>query len=135
MGKEAIRNKPVSRTAMQRIALKLVDRLASMDMWLDVRIYAGGNMYASDMSSPYDLEAKTKRGTKYFVSRCDDPSIYVEGADPRTISMTFEGPLYEWLNYAAGGQDWLYGISNEYLAPYGLYFDMVNAFTMSACRI
>lgn len=111
------------------LANELLDYLIKNKLWSDSRIYFDGICYATDKPDDRVCHVHEKHD-----------GVYVFDADPRKyfeyngdyLSMSFEGPLYEVLNYQAG----TYGDSimeelNELFKKYGLYYELGNAWNMS----
>lgn len=120
---------------MRRVAIRLIDRLASEGLWSDASIYVRNDRYASERPSATAEPIRTRRKSEYYVEHGVDVLKIAERADPKTLTIVFEGPLYERLNHAPDGPDFLYGLSERYLHDYGLYLDMLNPFTAAAYRI
>lgn len=104
------------------------------DLWIDNIIYFDGKAWSSSKEwgnikgkyiapNLYEYEAKEPRD--YF--------DYVR--EPNILSMSFEGSLYNMLN--AYIQGW-YKLEKEFAAlfeKYGLYYEMGNAWNLSAYEI
>lgn len=119
--------------AMRAEAIGIMDYLNRLDLWDNVQIYAGGYRYASEKTMPGQLPGVAPDGAIYYCSR-EDASISIKNIGPDAMAITFEGPLYDRINYAPDGQDFLYGMSERFMHKHNMYFDMVNAFTIAACR-
>ena len=125
--------KKLTDAAIEKLANEIRQYLIDRDMWEDVRIYFNGKAFATD-----------DRQGHYFYN---DPEhlIVLENEDPRRyteyagdiLTMTFEGPLYEALNYGDdGGNSWE---TEEDLTAlfrkYGLYFELGHTWDLSAYPI
>ncbi len=117
-------------SAMRSVATKLVDYLSEHELFEEVRIYADGELYSSEKTARDQTPSKTPKGNTYYMTPNVDMCEYVETADSKTIAMTFEGPLYDLINYE--DYDFVYKLTQMFVAQYGLYFEMINAFTLAA---
>ena len=117
-------------SAMRSVATKLVDYLSEHELFDEVRIYADGKLYSSEKTTQDQASSKTPKGNTYYMTPNIDMCEYVKTADSKTIAMTFEGPLYDLINYEDYG--FVYKLTQMFVAQYGLYFEMVNTFTLAA---
>ena len=115
----------LTEAAIEKLAKEIRSFLLDRDMWSDTRIYFNGKAFATD----------DRQGHYYY----NDPEhlIVLEDEDPRTyteyagdiLTMTFEGPLYDALNYGPWQvEEQLQAIFRKY----GLYFELGNAWSLSA---
>ena len=122
-----------TKAATEKLAKELRQYLIDRGMWQDARIYFGGKAFSTDDNN----------GNRYY----NDPEhlVVLEDEDPRRyteyagdiLTMTFEGPLYEALNYGDyGGLSWK---TEEDLTAifrkYGLYYEMGHSWDLSAFPI
>lgn len=122
--------KKPTKAQIEKLAKEIRQYLLDREMWSDVRIYFNGKAFATD----------DREGNYYY----NDPVhlVVLEDEDPRTyteyagdiLTMTFEGPLYEALNYGDyGGYQWK---TEEELTAifrkYGLYYELGNAWNLTA---
>ena len=117
-------------SVMRSVATKLVDYLSEHELFDEVRIYADGKLYSSEKTAQDQAPSKTSKGNTYYMTPNVDMCEYVETADSKTIAMTFEGLLYNLINYE--DYDFVYNLTQMFVAQYGLYFEMINAFTLAA---
>jgi len=116
-----------TRANIEKLARELRKFLLDRDMWVDTTIYFNGKAFSTD-----------DRHGRYCYN---DPHnlIVLENEDPRRITeyagdiltMTFEGPLYDALNY--GEPSWR--VEEELRAifkKYGLYYELGNAWNLTA---
>lgn len=115
----------LSKTNLYDLMVEIIEYLVKHDMFFDTSIYVNGKCYSSN--SRHDSVCKNIAGTSVYESDCDDPSRYIEYCNKETITMTFEGPLYEELNYG-NAHDELEKIFNKY----GLYFEQGYAWSLAA---
>lgn len=64
-----------------------------------------------------------------------NPKDYFEYANPETLSMSFEGPLYEVLNAYRSGWTRLEAQFAKLFEKYGMYYEMGYAWSLSAYEI
>ena len=142
MTKRDAEYKKITPKDMRKAATGIIDYLAKQGLWSDdVTIYAGRCRFAPSEreSAAYGLantsECRTRYHIRYFMTKGVDPRNYIESADPKTIAITFEGPLHTRINFSDDGPDFVYGLSEKFLAEYGLYFEQENGYTLVAYRI
>lgn len=121
----------------QRELLTLVDQiidfLLKKDLFEDVIIYAGGKRYLSaDYSSAANTESveyitRNGRDTELYIEDAV-ASEYMEFANDETLSMSFEGPLYDALNY---GDTKVEDALNHIFERHGLYFEYGDAWNLT----
>lgn len=111
----------------EQMALELIRYLQENDMFTDVSLYLNNKRYSSSQHND-DLVEETEYGP-YYITDDVDVSDYVEYFNAHTITMTFEGPLYDALNYAYDNtvSDDISAIA----ASYGLYFEQGNAWNLA----
>ena len=110
---------------------ELIAYLQKHDMWQDVYIYCNGKCWGTS-----DKEMKHFRyGGEPFEYE-DDPHRVTEYAGD-ILTMTFEGPLYEALNYGCEyGDPWkTENDLQEMFKRYGLYYEMGESWNLTACKI
>lgn len=104
---------PFPASAIKDLADEIRAYLKKHGLWQDTRIYFGGVAYDS--------------GTEETLPDMD-PSRYTEYSGD-ILTMTFEGPLYDALNYGP------WKVEEELQAifrKYGLYFEMGESWNLSA---
>ena len=123
--------KPISDKKCEELATEIFEWLVKNEMWVDVRIYFNGKFWGThnpETDEYYYNEHKYYEGIA-------DPRDYFEWVrEPENIlSMSFEGPLYMELN----------GYNNYHLTEqftkifekYGLYWELGNAWNLTACEV
>ena len=117
---------------IEQLATDIFNWLVDHELWQDVYIYFNGICWGT---SNKDLTEFCYDERRYF-SFPDDPKKYFEYVrNPNILSMSFEGPLYHVLNAYVPGWEKL---EAEFLAifeKYGLYFELGNAWNLTACPI
>lgn len=123
-------SKKLTKAAIENLAKEIRQYLLDRDMWIDTRIYFNGKAFSTD----------DRDGHYYYndpdhlvVLEDEDPHTYTEYAGD-ILTMTFEGPLYEALNY--GGYEGYQWKTEEELTDifrkYGLYYELGNAWNLTA---
>ena len=105
--------KKITDAEIKSLADEIKKFLIDREMWSDTRIYFSGMAYDSETEE---------------VLHGLDPNDYTEYAGD-ILTMTFEGPLYDALNYGPWStEEKLQAIFNKY----GLYFEMGHAWDLTA---
>ena len=106
----------------------IVAYLDKNDMLFDVNIYVNKKRYST---SEYNTDAEVKIGSAVmYQSDCEDPSECIEYCNKDALTMTFEGPLYQALNYGNAGEE-----LNKIFEKYGMYYEQGYAWSLSAYDI
>jgi hypothetical protein len=118
------------RNKQGKLAKDIIDWLLKKEIFDDTFIYVNGKRYGT-----YDGEGHYNYGTsswdKVYVEDNKDPKDYFEYAG-KILSMSFEGPLYDLLNY---GFEWNSHAEDELrniFHKYGYYFELGNAWNLTA---
>lgn len=116
---------------LEALAWEIQKWLRSHEMWQDVCIYYGDQR----MSTFQNTNGKTKfrYNGEPFIEEGFNPKDYCEYANPDTITMTFEGPLYDVLNWNAGEQ-----LEQEFcqlIHKYGFYYEMGYPWSLSLYEV
>lgn len=102
-------------------------------LWGDNCIYFDGKAWASWPDWHGEVGKKIDEDLYEYENR--DPKEYFEYANPKTLSMSFEGPLYRVLNAYVSG--WV-KLENEFLKlfeKYGFYYELGHAWNLSAYEL
>ena len=122
---------PRDTDAKERFATKIIEWLAKRELWYEVAIYVNGKCYSADgydkTKNPVRLQTP-KDGVTYYATDVPDPTVIVEYANPDLITMTFEGPLYQALNYDSDTEQAFMDLFEKH----GLYFEYGYAWSLSA---
>lgn len=117
----------------ESLALHIYDWCKAKHLWGDNCIYYNGKALAS--WSEWEGEAGHKVNDDLYLYENKDPLRYIEYANPNTITMSFEGPLYHVLNgYVRGGYK-LEEQLQELFKKYGYYFEYGHAWNLSAYEL
>lgn len=117
-----------------KLAKDIIDWLLSKEIFDDTFIYVNGKRYGT-----YDGEGHYNYGTNswdnVYVEDNKNPKDYFEYAGPY-LSMSFEGPLYDALNYG-----WEYEFYQKWedeltaiFKKHGYYFELGNAWNLTAVK-
>ena len=114
------------------LVLDIIRYLLDNDLNHDVNIYADNHLHCFNKENDPDfIKAHIPSGTYY--KSIFETNAECEYKNDNTVTMTFEGPLYEALNYERSGKtaDDLQNIFEKY----GLYFELGNAWNLAAFPI
>lgn len=102
-------------------------------LWGDNIIYFDGKAWAA--WPDWHDEVGKKIDDDLYEYEDKNPLDYFEYANPNTLSMSFEGPLYEVLNACVHG--WVKKESefSKLFEKYGYYYEMGNAWNLAAYTI
>lgn len=102
----------------ERIAKSLAKQLARKELHYDVHIYVNGKRYTIDDNGNlvYDIDADPRDYFKYV-------------REPNILSMSFEGPLYDEINYDN------IELLQPFFEKYGLFYELGNAWNLSVYAI
>lgn len=121
--------KKITKADIERLANEIIAFLEAYHIASDVSIYYNGNVVRS--RTEYDSEYNV---TYTWEKTNDvDPHDYFEyAAYDHILSMSFEGGLYDLLNYSGGRKmDKFMKIFEKY----GLYYELGNAWNLTCCLI
>lgn len=119
-------SKPITPTNMEKLGLEVANWLLQFGMFHDVNIYVANACVTDTKSDKHDCTTmELVNGTVYII-RNIKPEI--EYANPDTITMTFEGPLYHALNHDGGRT---YDRLQKMFGKYGLYFEQGYAWSLA----
>lgn len=112
---------------LEELTLKLIMYLQKHRMFHNINIYVNNQRFSSDFHVG-DTEKNTSYGNFYLADDIDVTQI-VEYNNPDTLTMTFEGPLYDELNYNRSNtrRD-----LEQIFAQYGFYFEQGYAWSLAA---
>lgn len=124
----------ITDAALKRLRDDIIDYLVAHNLFDDVIIYEGGHRYLSDgygrTSDAEHIDHTTRKGTEVELwVESAQASQYLEFANDETLSMAFEGPLYDAMNYGDGAIE---SSLQRIFERYGLYFEMGDAWNLTA---
>lgn len=118
-----------SEEELYNLMTDLVMYLYKNELLFDVNIYVNAKRYST---SEYNTDTNIKIGSAVmYQSDCENPEECVEYCNKDTLTMTFEGPLYQALNYDGTTEEDL----NKIFAKYGLYYEQGYAWSLTAYDI
>ena len=106
---------------IKELAYKISNLLKEYDLCSDVAIYFNNKRlqhFTTNKKEGWVLEEGFKG------------SDYTQYANDQTITMTFEGPLYDIINYYIPSGNFLY-VFNKLLKNYGYYYELGNAWNLA----
>jgi hypothetical protein len=124
------KSKPVTPENMRHLAENLIDFFAKEEVWSDMCVYVDGEAWKSDNYKKEYEKTTTRKGTEYYVKKDVDIAKQLEYSNPKTVTITFEGPLYDIINNV--DYDYADKLSDKFLKEYGLYFEQGYAWSMAA---
>ena len=102
-------------------------------LWGDNTIYFNGKALSS--SAKWGNEVGKEIYPDLFEYENKNPKHYFEYANPKTLSMSFEGELYYVLNAYVRGWVKREEELNKLFEKYGYYFEMGHAWNLSAFEL
>lgn len=94
-------SKELTKADIENLAKEIRQYLLDRDMWSDVRIYFNGKAFSTDDGQGHHYYNDPQH---LIVLEDEDPLRYTEYAGD-ILTMTFEGHLYEALNYGSYGDN------------------------------
>lgn len=113
----------------QKLAKAIIAWCKEKDVWEDTCIYFDGKAWAT--WSDWNGIAGTEVIDGVYEYADKVPNVYMEYTNPKTITMSFEGGLYDILNAYAHG--WV-KLEEEFLKifeSFGCYYELGNAWNLS----
>lgn len=96
------------------------------EAWVDVAIYYNGKRMSTSDVDENGKERFRYNGEPFIENGCDPRDYFRYVRSPNILSMSFEGDLYDILNY--GDSDSFY----ELFKKYGLYYELGNDWNLTA---
>jgi len=120
------KNKKLTKPQIEKLAKEIRKWMLDNELWVDTRIYFNGKAFSTDDGHGQYAYNDPDR---LFVLENEDPKRYFDYVGP-ILSMSFEGDLYDILNYCEAPR-----LEEEFraiFAKYGLYFELGNAWNLTA---
>jgi len=117
----------------KKLAIDIYNWCKKHELWMDITIYFDGIAW-SYQPEWHGVKGKYIEEDLYEYEN-KNPLDYFEYANPNTLSMSFEGPLYDVLNAYVRG--WV-KLEDEFLKlfeKYGWYYEMGHAWNLSAYEV
>jgi hypothetical protein len=117
------------KTDAEKCAFEIIDFLIKLDMWQDTCVYVNGKRYTCNDGEHYKYDS-----TWDCVFREDNkrPEDYVDYSSD-FLTMTFEGPFYDIINYSMSAKycDFVISKFNDILKKYNKYYELGNAWSLA----
>ena len=121
----------MSKRRNEALAQDILSLLQKNEMWIDTRIFFNGKAFATDNGAK-----EYRYNGEPFVLEPINPVDYFEYAaspDKHILSMSFEGPLYEVINY---GLDHRFADQfQELFRKHGVYYELGHPWTLTCYDI
>lgn len=117
----------------ERLAIDIYNFCKKKGLWGDNCIYFDGIAWASWPDWHGVTGKKIDKDLYQYDNK--NPRDYFEYANPDTLSMSFEGPLYEVLNAYVNGWVKLEAQFLKLFEKYGYYYELGHAWNLSAYEI
>lgn len=118
---------------MEALAIDIYNWCIGNDLWGDNCIYFNGKAWAS--WSTWGCEKGKKIADNLYEYEDKNPLDYFEYANPKTLSMSFEGSLNHVLNGYITGWTKLEKEFCDLFNKHGYYYEMGHAWNLSAYKI
>lgn len=117
----------------ENLAMEIYNWCYANELWEDSAIYFNGKAIAS-WNTWSGVEGK-KIAEGLYEYEDKNPLDYFEYANPYTLSMSFEGPLYMILN--AYSEDWCWTEQQfiNIFTKHGFYYEMGHAWNLSVYEL
>lgn len=113
---------------MEKLAIELVDLLVENDMYTDVTIYVNNEAWSIGYGRTTERKL-TPKGNAFFVTNCVNVEKKLEYANGKTVTFTFEGPLYAAINYHDTAH--IRSKMDKLFQKYRLYAEQGHAWSMA----
>lgn len=114
---------------MEKLAVDIYKWCVKKEFWSDCCLYFNGKAWSS--SSEWSGVKGKQIGDRLYEYENKNPRDYFEYANPNTLSMSFEGPLYMVLNAYVSGWTKLEQQFAKLFAKYDCDYEMGHAWNLS----
>lgn len=118
---------------IEKLAYDIYNFLLRHGMWIDTAIYFNGKRLTTSGKDKNGRGVYRYNGEPFLEESIDPRDYFDYVADPHIISMSFEGPVYDMLNY--GGWENTQKEFDKLFSSRGLYYELGNAWNLTARRI
>lgn len=117
---------------IEKMAVEVRSFLINLGLWIDTRIYFNGKAFAtSDKTGNFAYN----NPDRLIVLEDEDPKDYFDYVnEPNILSMSFEGPLYDCLNWVSGfpkTDELVVNGLNRIFGKYGCHFELGNRWNLT----
>lgn len=112
---------------LEALAKEIYQFLVSHGMWIDTAIYYDGKCMKTD-GTENGQHSYRYNGKPFYDDEADPRRFFEYVADPHILSMSFEGPLYDVLNYGDAKKE------AEFQAifdKHGIYYEMGHMWNLT----
>lgn len=121
--------KKLTKQQRESIAKKIISYLVRRDLFYDVHIYINNQRWSSEKHPGSRAIQIGRKPITVYIEDDIDARAYNAYANPDTITVSFEGPLYDEINYGSAKAE---TDINQILDKYGLYLEYGYAWSFSA---
>ena len=109
---------------------ELREWLLDREMWIDTVIYFNGKAYA-----PWDRDLNEfyYNDRSHLVEYAADPADYMQFVNRDTVTVSFEGPLYELINYDFCSSEM--AEFDEIFKRHGMYYELGDAWNLACYEL
>lgn len=118
---------------MEMLAREIYEWCMENELWGDNIIYFNGKAWSS--FATWSMDNGKQIGERLYEYEDKNPLDYFEYANPKTLSMSFEGDLYSVLNAYVRGWTRLDAQFLAIFEKYGYYYEMGNSWNLAAYKI
>ena len=118
---EEIEPCPLPYDEVEQLAKEIYDVLLANEMWIDVSIYYNGKRMSSSCGNNFRYNGEP------FIEEDINPKDYFEYCG-NILSMSFEGPVYQAINYNGGD---IVDQLDAVFKKHGLYYELGDAWNLS----
>lgn len=115
------------------LANDIINWCESHDIMDDWAVYACGNAVTTWKTWHGVSGHEVKPGLYWYGEK--NPLDYFEYANPDTVSMSFEGMLYDIINDFGMTYSCLYKSFNDIFEKHGYYYELGNSWNLSAAEL
>lgn len=117
----------------ESLAIDIYDFCKKHHLWNDITIYFDGKAFSSSYEWAGVYGKKIDEDLYQYENK--NALDYFEYANPDTLSMSFEGPLYSVLNGYVKGWTRLEAQFQKLFEKYNLYYEQGHAWNLSAYEV
>lgn len=135
---EILKNDPmISEKEIENLAQEIYEWLVAHDMWSCVNTYFNGIVWSAH---PENDLVESRYDKQKFVHKADPRDYFDYVRNPHILSMSFDGELYELLNYGPWllvdkfeKVFWAHSVVDPNFGKRHLYYEFGNDWNLSVC--